>query len=67
MLSCAQLFATQWTVAHQALLSKAFSRYEHWDGLSFTPSGDLPNPGIKLMSFKSPALSSRFFITSTTW
>ena len=29
--------------------------------------GDLPNPGIKLTSPKSPALAGRFSITSATW
>ena len=28
-----QLFATVWTVAHQALLSLVFSRQEYWSGL----------------------------------
>ena len=31
-LSCVQLFATTWTVAHQAPLSMAFSRQEYWSG-----------------------------------
>ena len=31
------LFATPWTVAHQAPLSMRFSRQEHWDG-SHAPS-----------------------------
>ena len=57
------LFATMWTVAHQALLSMGFSRQEYWSGLPCPPSGDLPNPGVKLES----ALAGRFFTTSTTW
>ena len=52
-LSCAQLFATPWTVAHQAHLSMGFPRQEYWSGLTFPPLGDLPHPGIKL---SSPAL-----------
>ena len=28
-----QLFATLWTVAHQAPLSKGFSKQEYWSGL----------------------------------
>ena len=40
-----QLFATPWTVAHQAPLSMGFSRQEHWSGLPFPLPGDLP--GIK--------------------
>ena len=34
-LSCVQLFATPWTVAHQAPLSMEFSRQEYWSGLPF--------------------------------
>ena len=41
-----QLFATPWTVAHQAPLSMGFSRQEHWSGLPFPSPGDLPDPGI---------------------
>ena len=33
VLSCIQLFATSWTIAHQALLSMGFSRQEYWGGL----------------------------------
>ena len=32
-LSRVQLFATPWTVAHQAPLSMGFSRQEYWSGL----------------------------------
>ena len=35
MLSHFQLFATAWTVAHQAPLSMGFPRHEHWSGLPF--------------------------------
>ena len=42
-----------WTVAHQAPRSMGFPRQEYWSGLSFPSPGDLPNPGIKLLS---PAL-----------
>ena len=45
-----QLFATLWTVAHQAPLSMGFSRQEYWSGLPCPPPGDLLNPGIKAMS-----------------
>ena len=34
-LSCVRLFATPWTVAHQAPLSLGFSRQEHWSGVPF--------------------------------
>ena len=42
------LFATPWTVAHQAPRSMGFSRHEYWSGLSFPSPGDLPNPGSNL-------------------
>ena len=35
--SCVRVFATQWTVTHQAPLSLASPRQEHWSGLSFPP------------------------------
>ena len=41
------LFATPWTVAHQAPLSMGFSRQEYWRGLPFPSPRDLPNPGIE--------------------
>ena len=58
MLSRIQLFATPWTVTHQAPLSMEFSRQEYWHGLSFTSPGDLPNPGIEP---GSPALQGDSF------
>ena len=60
-----RLFATPWTVAWQAPLSMGFSRQEYWSGLP-CPSGDLPDPGIEPVSFRSPALAGRFFTTSAT-
>ena len=44
------LFVTPWTVAHQAPLSTGFSRQEYWSELLCPPPGDLPDPGIKLVS-----------------
>ena len=35
-----------------------FFRQEHWSGLPFPPPGDLPNPGIELVSLE---LAGRFF------
>ena len=40
-----------------------FPRQEYWNGLPFSPPGDLPNPGIKPESPVSPALAGRFFTT----
>ena len=48
------LFVTLWTVAHQAPLSKGFSRQEYWSGFPFPSPGDLRNPGIE---HASPALA----------
>ena len=49
MLSCfshVQPCATLGNAAHQAPLSKGFSRQEYWSGLPFPSPGDLPDPGI---------------------
>ena len=45
-----QLFATPWTVAHQAPLSMGFFRQEYWSGLPCPSPGDALNPGIELTS-----------------
>ena len=50
-----QLFATPWTVAHQAPPSMDFSRQEYWSGLPFPSPGDLPDPGIEP---RSPTLQA---------
>ena len=55
MLSRVQLFATPWTVAHQAPPSMEFSRQEYWSGLPFPSPGDLPNLGIEA---ESPTLQA---------
>ena len=61
VLSHVHLFAAPWIVAHQAPLSMEFSRQEHWrSGLPFPSPGDLPDPGIKLLSL---ALAGRCFTT----
>ena len=52
--SCICLFMTLWTVARQAPLSMGSSRQEYCSGLPCPPPGDLPDPGIKPKSFKSP-------------
>ena len=61
------LFAILWTVALHASLSMGFSRQEYWSGPPCPPPGDLPDPGIKLMSLVTPAVVSRFFTSSATW
>ena len=62
-----RLFTTLWTVARQAPLSMGFSKQEYWNGLSFLPPGDLPNPGTEPASLLSSAMAGGFFRTSTTW
>ena len=60
VLSCVQLFATPWTVTHQAPLSMEFSRQEYCTGLLFPSLRDLPDPEIEPLF---PTLADRFFIT----
>ena len=62
-----QLFATLWTVAHQAPLSMGFSRQEYWSELPCPPPGDFPDSQTELTSLVSPALPGTFFTTSTIW
>ena len=65
------LFATLWTIAHQAPLSMGFSRQESWGGLPCHPPRDLPDPekvtGIEPVSLMSPALAGKFSMTTATW
>ena len=61
-LSCVWLFATLWTVAHQAPLSMGLFMQEYWNGLPFPTHGHHPNPGIKPTS---PALTGGFFTTES--
>ena len=51
------LFATLWTVAHQAALSKGISKQEYWSGFPCPPApGNLPETGIKPVSPVAPVL-----------
>ena len=43
------------------------SRQEYSTGLPFLSPGDLPDPGIEPMSFKSPVLTGGFFTMNTNW
>ena len=54
---------TPWTAVLQALLLMGFSKQKHWSALPFPSPGDLPNPGIKLMSTVSSAMAGGFFTT----
>ena len=58
VLSLIWLFATPWTVAHQAPLSMEFSGQEYWSRLSF------PSPGSLFRPTLSTELTGGFF---TTW
>ena len=55
LLTHVRLFATLWTVAHQAPPSMGFSRQEYWSGLPLPSPGDLLDPGIEP---RSPALQA---------
>ena len=55
-----RLCVTLWNEASQAPLSMGFSKQEHWSGLLFPTSGNLPDPG---MEPASPALAGKFFTT----
>ena len=67
VLSRVRLFVIPLTVALKGPLSMRFTRQEYWNGLTFPTSWDLPDPGLKLMSPVSPALSGGFFTTSNNW
>ena len=62
-----RLLVTLWTEAHQASLSRGFSRQEYWSRLPGPLPRDLPNPGIKPASLTSPALAGGLSTTSATW
>ena len=59
MLSHVWLFATLWTVAHQAPLYMWFSRQEYWNGLPFSPSGILltQDSNLHLLHWQADSLS----------
>ena len=44
-----------------------FYRQESWSGLPFPALGDLPDPGIRPVSFESPTLANGFFTISAAW
>ena len=60
---CVWFFELPWSIACQAHLSLEFSRQGNWSGLTFSPPGDLSDPGIKPASSVSPALADRLFTT----
>ena len=50
----------------QVPLSVGFSRQEYWNGLPFPTSGDLPDPGIKLLLLSLQHLQADSY-HCTTW
>ena len=62
-----RLFATLWTLVHQAPPFMKFSSQGYWSGLSFPPPGNLLDPGIDPASLMVPALAGMFFTTNPTW
>ena len=52
-LSCVQLFATPWTVGHQALLSTGFSRQEYWSRLPLQGIFEPESPALQAHSLPS--------------
>ena len=48
-------------------LSTEFSWQEHWSGFPSPLWGDLPDPGIELVSLAFPALEGRFLNTGIIW
>ena len=59
-LSHVLLLGTPWTAAYQVPPSMGFPRQVYWSGLPYPSPGDLPHPGLELMS---PALARNFFTT----
>ena len=52
---------------HKAPLSMEFSRQEYWNGLPFSPPGDLPNPGMEPSSPAWQANSLPLSYLGKTW
>ena len=53
-----------WTGAHQAPLSKGFSRQGYWSGSPLPPPAHLLMPGVESTSPLSPALTGGFSTTA---
>ena len=60
------LWETPWTTVHWDPLSTRFSRQEHGSRLPFPSPRNLPNPGIKPTSLRSPAFGRRVLYHQTT-
>ena len=59
------LFKNPWITVCQAPVAVGFARQEYGSGLSFPPTGDLPNPGIELASPGSPPVAGGFPTTAS--
>ena len=59
--NCVSLFVNPWTGGHQAPLSMELSRQVYCSGLSCSPPGNLPDPGIEP---GSPALQADSLLLS---
>ena len=57
VLSCVQFFMTPWTVAHQAPLSMGFPMQQYFNGLPFSPPGNLPDQESNLCLLHAQAKS----------
>ena len=66
MISHIWLFATPWTVTHQAPLSMEFSREEYWSKLPFPPPGDLPWMEPMYVSFSHWGSPSHMYLECLT-
>ena len=63
LLSRVRLFATPWTVGHQAPPSTGFPRQEYWSGLPFPSPWNLPDSGIQThVSYISGGFFFFFFL-----
>ena len=62
---CACIISHAWlfVTPMDCMWSMEFFRQEYWNGLPFPTPGDLPDPGIELMSLVSPSLAGGVFNT----
>ena len=68
VLSCDPLFATPWTVAHQAPLSMVFPGQGYWSGLPYPTPGALPHLGMEPKQvFGISSISRQILYHCVTW
>ena len=66
LLSCVQLFATLWTIAHQATQSMEFSMQEYWCGQPYPFRGIEPgSPALQTDSSQSDPQGKPFLKVDT--